>query len=478
MRKFISVGLVLAAAGLIVFIASPIHRIYLPTATGISAKQACSLHFVSGLELPRARALYIDPLLEPALPILRIAVDDDKEQARASLIGLYGQTAVYRPGLGCSLVHEVSRFNRSLALPGPDNFEPLIENVQHRSDHFDQAALLAAVEAAFAEPAGGGRNTLAVAVLHRGRLVAQRYAEGIGPETPLHGWSMAKSAITALAGAMIHRGEITLDQAVIPGGEGHEDITLEHLLRMTSGLDIEERSDGFDPNSDMLFTEGDMAAWAGQREPRYKPGRHWEYMSANTVLAARMLQDRLDGTLPAQVAGLRERLFDPLDIHSAVMEVDQRGTFQGSSYLYASAHDWARLAQLFLQGGYWNGRRILAEGWVEAVTRSNTDARQGGYGMGFWLGHPREGAPEGVYYMSGFQGQYAFIVPSHELVIVRLGATNGTGTGSFKLVLDVIGALAIPTQSQNQDNQNQDTRDSLSPKSGKTGTDSRYTHDL
>lgn len=450
MRKFLVGLLVVAAIAMIVFLASPVHRIYLPTATGISAKQVCSLHFVSGFSVDRARALYIDPLLEPALPVLRVAVEPDRHQAHASLLGLYGRTAVFRPGLGCTLVHDESRFDRELAVPEPDSFEPLPVDPAHRAARFDEDALASALDQAFAEP--GGRNTLAVAVLHEGRLVAERYADGIGPVTPLHGWSMTKSVMTALAGALVHRGVVEPAQPGIPGAEELHDITLEQLLRMTSGLALAERNDGFDPNSDMLFTEGDMAAWAANRERLFAPGAVWSYMSGNTVLAARSLQDELGGTLAAQVRGLREILFDPLGIQSAVVEVDQAGTFQGSSYMYASAHDWARLAQLFLQDGTWDGRRILADRWIEAVTRSTTGAREDAYGMGVWLGHPDVDAPDGIYYMNGFQGQYAFIVPSHDLVIVRLGATNGTGTGSFELVLDVIEAIR-PGSSMAEDGQ-------------------------
>jgi CubicO group peptidase (beta-lactamase class C family) len=441
MRKLLIVLAVLVVLGLAAFLASPLNRIYLPTATGISAKQACSLHFVSGLSLERARALYIDPLLEPALPVLRVSVDEGRRQARASLIGLYRQTAVFRQGLGCTLVHDESAFDQSLSVPESGTFDALEEDAAHRTAWFKPGKLEAALDAAFAEPAGAGRNTLAVVVLHRGRLVAQRYAEGIGPGTPLHGWSMTKSVIAALAGALIERGDIQLDQSGIVDSPQLDDITLEHLLRMTSGLAMAERADGFDPNSDMLFTEGDMAAWAAGRERAHEPGTHWQYMSGNTILAARRLQDELGNTLPDQSHGLRSLLFDPIGIQTAVMEVDHRGTFQGSSYLYAGAHDWARLAQLFLQDGVWDSRRVLAEGWVERVSRSMHGAREDAYGLGFWLGHPDEAAPRGIFYMSGFQGQYAFIVPSHDLVIVRLGATNRTGTGVFELVMAVIDAL-------------------------------------
>jgi CubicO group peptidase (beta-lactamase class C family) len=441
MRKLFIGLLLLTAIASGVFLASPLNRIYLPTATGYSAKQACSLHFLSGFSLERARAMYIDPLLEPALPVLKLSLDPERREARASLLGLYRQTAVYRPGLGCSLVHEAAEFDRELRVDDPDAFRPLVLDPRHRQARFDVDALDQALEAAFAEPRGSGRNTLAVVVLHEGRLVAERYAEGVGPGTPLHGWSMTKSVMVALAGALAADGRIQLEQPGIPASDRHPDITLKQLLRMNSGLDLAERNDGFDPNSDMLFTEADMVAWASERDRLHPPGEHWQYMSANTVLAARVLQDRLGDNLVDQVRGLRAVLFDPLDIHSAVLEVDQAGNFQGSSYLYAGAHDWARLAQLVLQDGRWNDQRLWPDDWVERIDTPSNGSRGEAYGLGFWRGHPDPEAPDGIVYMDGFQGQRAFVIPSEQLVIVRLGATNFTSSGTSQLVMEVLGAL-------------------------------------
>lgn len=441
MRKFVVVLAALVALGLIAFLASPLNRIYLPTATGYTAKQACSLFFVSGFPLDRARAMYIDPLLEPALPVLRVALDEEKREVRTSLIGLYRQTAAYRPGLGCSLIHGAGEFDRSLALPDPDAFEALSLDVAHRADRFDEPALDAAVDRAFAEPEGGGRNTLSIAVLNDGRLVAERYAKGVGPATPLHGWSMTKSVMALLAGVLARDGTIELARPGIPGAADDPPITLDHLLSMTSGLDMAERADGFDPNSDMLFTESDMVAWAAARDRLHPPGSRWQYMSGNTVLAARILQDALGDSLPEQVRALRKLLFDPLDIHTAVLEVDEAGNFQGSSYLYAGTHDWARLGQLVLQGGRWDGQQLLAEGWVERIDTTADGARGDAYGLGFWRGHPDSEAPDGIVYMDGFQSQRAVVVPSHDLVIVRLGATNFTSSGTARLVMDVIESM-------------------------------------
>lgn len=109
--------------------------------------------------------------------------------------------------------------------------------------------------------------------------------------------------------------------------------------------------------------------------------------------------------------------------------------------MYATAQDWARLAQLFLDDGQWRGEQVLAPGWTEFVTRPTAGSREASYGMGFWLGHPSIDAPGGIYYMNGFQSQYAYVLPEQELVIVRLGATNGANSGTHQLVLDVAAAL-------------------------------------
>src|SRR6056297_2130641 len=239
MRKYLLfavIAVMLVAA--FVFTGSSWHRIYLPTATGITAKQVCSLHFVSGLAPERARSLYIDPLLSPFDGLISARVHTEQREVRARLFGLYRQRAVFREGLGCSLVHDGRSFDRELALPASDGAVPMMLDAAHRDAVFDTVALRAAMDRAFEEPAEGGRNTLAAVVLHDGRLVAERYAEGIGPVTPLHGWSMTKSVIATLAGAMVQRGEVMLDAPGIFDAPGLESTTLEQLLRMTAGLDL------------------------------------------------------------------------------------------------------------------------------------------------------------------------------------------------------------------------------------------------
>jgi len=454
MKRAILVLAVLAiAAGLFVFTRTGIHRIYLPTATGITAKQVCSLHFVSGFSPQRARALYVDPLLGDAARFVSARVEG--REVRSNLLGvLYAQRAVYREGIGCTLLHDGADFDESLTLPTGRQFEPMTLDTAHRDAVFDTAALDRAIAEAFAEPDGGGRNTLAVVVLHEGRLVAERYGGGVTAATPLHGWSMTKSLAATLAGAMAERGEITLDTQAITDPEVLDetpekgDITLEHLLRMTAGLKLDELNDGTDPNSDMLFTEPDMAAFAARQPLVHTPGEHWQYMSGQTVLATRAMQDALPGPMAEDLAAVRERIFEPARMDSAVFETDEAGTLQGSSYMYASAQDWARLGQLYLDDGLApDGTRVLPEDWGDIVsTRTIGGTREGAagdrdYGLGFWLGHPGVEALADSYYMGGFQGQRTFIVPDRDLIVVRLGATNFADDGSFALVANVFAAL-------------------------------------
>lgn len=426
--------------GGIVFSQSGYHRVYLPAAGGITAKQICSLTFVSGLDSDRARAMYIDPVLTWASDFVHHRVDEDRREVRASLLGfVYPARAVYREGLGCTLVHNPRRFDFDLAVPVQQDFQPMELDTAHRDEHFDAEALETALDAAFAPKTN--HHTLGIVILHEGRLIAERYGEGVDASTPLHGWSMTKSAITTLAGRLAHQDRFdpyagSVDETY----PEHPDSTADLLLRMTGGLDLDEDNSGFDPNSRMLFSEPDMATFARQARRLHEPGEVWDYMSGDTIMTTYAMQTRLGDDLSEQVAGLRETLFEPLGIYSAILEPDQTGTFQGSSYMYAAAQDWARIAQLNMQDGVWNDERLLPEGWV-AENITPTPDSEGIYGRGFWLPTEREDLPDTTIQMSGFQGQYGMIVPAHDLVVVRLGATTFTGTGTYQLTRDVVAAM-------------------------------------
>lgn len=433
--------IVLGGAALAGVNATTLGRIYLPSGTGITAKQLCSLTFVSGLEPDRARALYLDPLLGEAGHLMQVDLDLEAETVTASVFGvLYRQRAVHRDGLGCTLVHDPNRFDAELAAPPARAHQRMALDGDHRARWFDEDALQAAIDGAFDPTDIDRRNTLAVAVLHQGRLVAEAYADGVDADTPLHGWSMTKSLAATMAGVMVQRELIDLTSAGqidALAEAGRPGISIDDLLRMTGGLAGFERNDGSDPNSEMLFTQADMARYAATRDQIHDPGAHWDYQSGNTVLAGSALEQHMGETVLEEIAALRAWLFEPLNIYSAVLEADQAGTLQWSSYMYASAQDWARLGQLYLDNGRVGDEQIIPPNWLSYVA-TPTATSDDQYGSSFWLNEPH--LPADAVSMRGFQSQWAMVVPSEELVVVRLGATNGVSSRAREFAAAVIAA--------------------------------------
>ncbi len=322
-------------------------------------------------------------------------------------------------------------------------------------------ALAAALERVFAEPEPERlRGTRAVVVVQGGRIVGERYAPGFDRDTRLLGWSMTKSLMGALVGVLVGDGRLRLDApAEVPAGQSAGDprreIQIDQLLRMSSGLDWNESygiSHRLPDVIQMLYGRGlgDMASFAADRPLASPPGSEWRYSSGTSVLLSgivrRVLAD--DGAYRALP---RRALFDPLGMTSALMELDEAGTFVGSSYSWATARDWARFGLLYLRDGVWGKARILPPGWVDYTRTPAPAAPRGEYGAHFWLnaGVPAKGvvaplprAPRDLFYAAGHDGQFVFVVPSRDLVIVRLGLTPSDGRWSYEdFVADLVAAL-------------------------------------
>lgn len=416
-----------------------------PGAVGLAAKQLCSLVYVCGLEPGLARSLYIDKLVSPLNIPLAVDYDSSLRRVTVTSFGIWSATAEMREGLGCTLI---AHLDDDPALPAVEL--PLVQDksLKHAADEelcnaFDQGAVDNALDRMFSPE----HDTLAVVVLHRGKLMAERYATGIDSSTPLPGWSTAKSLTATLVGLLVERGCLDVNQpSVVPEWRGRTDgsdsVTLDHLLRMTSGLDVVEDQSGADPNTRMLFVEPDAAAFAAKRGLKAAPGTQWEYMSGSTVLASRVVFEASGGTLESNQRFIREALLMPLGASSFILESDTAGTFIGSSFAIATAYDWAKFGQLYLDDGVWDEKRLLPQGWREYVTRHTPQSGANSYGAGFWtIEHSDlEGLPKDTFYANGFQGQYVIVVPSRSLVIVRLGASLGP-TGIWEFVEDLISAM-------------------------------------
>jgi len=403
------------------------------------AKVLCSGVFVSGRA---AQAVLDEDLASEDLAPLQAfdtRVDLDGKRVEAAFLGLK-RRAVYRPETGCSLdaPSDDGAFGPAFAHTGqsPASASRPLPNVPdtpgfplHLQSRFDPA-----LDWAFAEPDPQHlRRTRAVVVLHRGQIVAERYAPGFGPDMPLAGWSLAKSVMNALVGILVGQGRLDLAApAAVPEWQAADDprrqITLDQLMRMVSGLRFtEEAGQPLGDVTQMLMRSPDAAAYAAGRPLQHPPGSLWHYASGTSNLISRIIRDRLGEA--EYRAFPRLALFGPLGMGSAVLETDPSGTFVGSSFLYATGRDWAKLGQLYLQDGVFEGRRILPVGWVAYSRRPGPDQR---YGAHFWLDIQQEYAasdpepplPEDAFHAMGYEGQCVSIIPSKSLVVVRLGLTR------------------------------------------------------
>jgi CubicO group peptidase (beta-lactamase class C family) len=277
-------------------------------------------------------------------------------------------------------------------------------------------------------PTDGDGINLALLVVQGGQLVGERYGPDTDATTPLISWSMAKSITHALLGILVMQGRLDID-APAPVTEWANDdrrsITIRQLLEMRSGLRfVEDYVDaGVSHCLEMLFGAGkdDVAAFAASLPLDHEPGSVWNYSSGTTNIVARIVGDLVGGGEATMRQFMNDELFTPLGMASADPRFDSAGTFIGSSFLYATARDFARFGLLYLRGGVWDGRRLLPDGWVDDARRLTARDPDGlfDYGTHWWVWR---GEPD-VFAAHGYEGQFIACVPSLDLVIVRLGKT-------------------------------------------------------
>jgi CubicO group peptidase (beta-lactamase class C family) len=456
-RKFVAGAVILAVPIALCAIFRPDRAIRV--ATGLVAHNVCSKSFVSGLDPQTVFAETIDRAGIRRLRWgLKYHLDRSGQTVEASLAGLFGSRAAFHDGFGCTLLHgpdEPYLLKSDIdTLKAPKNPPLLAEIAGAAIVEPSDPGLKAALDHAFEEPATPPfRRTKAVVVVHDGAVIAERYADGIGIDTPLLGFSMTKSVVNALLGILTQQGRISPSlPAPIAEWRGAADprreIEVEHLMRMTSGLALDETNSGFDPASQMVYLHNDMAGFAAKAAILAPPGTRWAYSSPTTQLLARIIRDIVGGPEQTLAFAWRE-LFNPLGMRNVTLEFDATGTLQGSSYMLASARDWARFGLLYLNDGVIGGRRILHEDWVDFSAAATLDTD---YGAGFWTnrsehehakGRVRLGIPRDAFFASGDLGQRVVILPSQHLVIVRLGdSVDPTGDirGLGRLVKEVIAA--------------------------------------
>ncbi|MBW6422741.1 beta-lactamase family protein [Rhizobium sp. XQZ8] len=433
--------LVLGIVGLVTWIyISPPEL--LRVGSGYAAKMVCSNVFLAGRDPDEVLAVDVQAPGHPLLRLMNVSVDRPQRRVHAALLGfLAGNDAVYRDGLGCAVAPDGAMPAALATAPVPQ--APADPNILWpEGGKIESDPKVAGI---LSDPALTGPGMRAVVVAHRGRIVGEVYAPGFSRETPLLGWSMTKSVTAAIIGTLIRDGKMSLqDQALFPQWKNDQrgDIRLADLLAMESGLAFNENYGSVADVTRMLFLEPDMANFAADQPLEADPGSRFNYSSGTGVMLSKIWMDKV-GDRAAALAYPGKALFGPLGMSSAVMEADEAGTFVGSSYMYATARDWARLGLFLGRDGVWNGNRLLPEGFVAEMQTPNKTSNGRYSKIQTWL--PRADAGKGTFILDGHDGQNVIIVPSLDLVVVRLGLTpSWSGYSPTPLVDAVAKTMTAP----------------------------------
>ncbi len=393
----------------------------MPIITGYAAKNLASAVFVSGREAKDVEALDLNFSF---ISLTSNTVDYENKTVTSRF--LWGKsTAAFREGYGVTLLRGISAdqlreqhfpLDEPCETKAGQGFIPVGDSTITEN--------IAPIARAFVEERAYHGHPFAFVVLHKGGVVAECYDKGIGPDKKLLSWSMAKSFANALVGIMVKDSILDIHAPMdIPEwqSDGRKAITLHDLMQMQSGLEWNENYGARSDVNIMLHCERDMGLFALSKPLEHEPGTYWQYSSGSTNILMRYLRSRFSSD-EEFLRYMHTRLFVPLDIHGAVFEQDMSGTPVASSYLYATARDFARFGQMYLDDGCVAGERILPEGWVD-YTRTPAANSGNRYGAYFWLNGNGKfpDVPKDMYYPDGHDGQDIFIFPSQQIVVVILG---------------------------------------------------------
>ena len=448
-----------------------------PIGAGYKAKMLCSYLFVSGRQLDDVLNNDLEPF-NPLLAYVDADVDYENKSVTATAFGLVTRRAVYNDCLGCTLIPPSWKPDQLKFPPACIDPEPAVPETvpwptgdlnaeATTSPEIDFAGLQAALDKEFSEPnPEKPRRARAVVVVHKGHIVAERYAPGFDKAMPMHGWSMTKSITSALVGILVGQGKFSVgDPAPIAEwrrpDDPHGAITIDHLLHMSAGFDFHHDVSPVGQRQQALFGAIDSTKYSIECPLEVEPGSRWEYANANPHSLWRIIRDTFGGNDEDYLKFPRHALFNRIGMRTALIEPDPYGNFIGTSFGWASARDWARFGLLYLNDGVWEGERILPEGWVDYTRTPAPAAEHKHYGALFWLNAgakefshmtrqqkgmqnvpPFPRLPEDAYFAMGHDGQVVAIIPSRQLVVVRLGLSRSDETWDYEsFMADVLAAI-------------------------------------
>ena len=447
MKKFYRYLVLVLVAGLVTAVA--IYYPRLDILTGFASKSVASGVFVANRTVESVEQGDND-----FFPVMLSSnqVNLKERSVTSSVFGIKKRKAVFVEGLGAILVNKEddgqgpfdipTRQQTAMDLPFPYG------NLQQKDTllkEVDYDKLAAVVKDAFDKPGEEDKRTRSLLVVYKDQIVAEEYAEGFDRHTPILGWSMTKSITSTIYGILVKQGKIDIEATT--GLKEWEDdersgITYNDLLHMNSGLEWEEDYNTLSDVTRMLYLESDMGRMQIDKPLVGDPDSTWNYSSGTTnLLAGPLLKDQFSSHQEYLDFWYRE-LLDKIGMHSALIETDLSGSFVGSSYGWANTRDWARFGLLYLNQGNWNGEQIIDSSWVEYVS-TPTRTSDGRYGAQFWLnagGHYPD-APRDLFSANGYQGQYVFIIPSKNLVIVRTGLMEEPEFDVNGLLRDIVSCV-------------------------------------
>ena len=421
------------------------------------AKILCSGVFITGLDPADAAANvggFISPFDERR-HVVDTVVDYEQERVALTLPDGVIRTAKRYQNQGC-VAHGIGEDSVHFAPTAVErNLPPAATTPWPMGDVLSDASWPSEIDMEKVEEAldiGFGpaeARTLGLVITYKGRILGERYGEGIDIHTPLESWSMTKSLTGTLMGVLIQQGTYELWQsAPVPEwqepGDPRQEIRIGDIMRMSSGIKINAPSDP-DYDRDIyadhfyLYTAtSNSYEWAATRPQEWPPNTIGRYRNTDPVLTSYLIRLGVEGRGQDYHSFPQHDLFDKIGIRDGLIETDPQGNFLGQGLAFMPARDWARLGNLYLQDGVWDGERILPEGYVEyASTLAPTwvsDGRLQYGGAFFWVnGQGNQGLPESAYSMRGAGGQSTTIIPTHDLVVVRLGKYTGSGVGGQAL---------------------------------------------
>ena len=454
-----------------------------PSSLGLAgyAKILCSAIFISGHpeDFAVAHAIRVARSLmqlpEADVDHITHEIEHEEKLVRASLGERFTRTAKYYGDQG-SIIHAdgsdgifFEPVPVETSLPDPETVPwPMGDMLPEAPlpPEVDAGKLQAAVELAFVEPS----RVSALVVLYKGRLVAERYAPWASTDALLENWSMGKSLTATLIGRLMMDGHFALDDpAPVPewGAEGDPrgQIRISELLRMSSGLQFTlekhpERGvipDGYPDHRYVYSGAIDVFRYVVSRPPLYEPNTVGRYRNTDPLTLGYIVQCTVEGRGEAYLTYPQRALFDEIGIRKLVLETDPYGNFISSGYELGTARDWARLGLLYLQDGVWEGKRLLPEGFVDFVRTPapawvNEEGKESvpRYGGMWWLNTTGNwSAPSDAYYAAGAGGQTTLVIPSRDVVIVRLtdydsGVPGVSKTKTDEAIKAILASIEAP----------------------------------